>query len=356
MGLARRSSVNAKNLDELVLSASLQADKPIVHVPHVLCHAASRADCRHSRLTSVARHLKPVGATCAPGPFGTIKVEWPLPPELPLVTIIIPTKDKLELLRPCVETVLGRTSYANFELLIIDNASVEQRTADYLAEAERNPRVRVLTYAKPYNFSAINNFAAEHGHGSHLCLLNNDTEVIEGNWLTEMMRYAVRPEVGAVGAKLLYDDGSLQHAGVIIGIGDAAGHAHRFLPPGDPGYFRQPHIAQFVSAVTAACLVIDKSKFQAVGGFDAAALAVAFNDVDFCLKLEAKGWRNVYVPHAVLLHHESKSRGNDTSRANIDRYRKELGVLQARWGTRTYSDPLLNPNLDRYSETFVIDF
>jgi GT2 family glycosyltransferase len=170
------------------------------------------------------------------------------------------------------------------------------------------------------------------------------------------MRYAIRPDVGAVGAKLLYDNGSIQHAGVVVGIGDAAGHAHRFLPANEPGYFRMPHVAQFVSAVTAACLLIDKEKFLKVGGLDEDSLAVAFNDVDLCLKVEAAGWRNVYVPHAVLFHHESKSRGKDISPENIDRYRRELRVLQERWGTKTYEDPLHNPNLDRYSETFVIAF
>ena len=168
------------------------------------------------------------------------------------------------------------------------------------------------------------------------------------------MRYALRDEIGAVGAKLLYEDGTIQHAGVVVGIGDAAGHAHRDLPGNDPGYFRQPHVAQFVSAVTAACLVVKKEKFDQVGGLDEAELAVAFNDVDFCLKLEKAGWRNVYVPHAVLLHHESRSRGRDAAPANIDRYRRELNVLQERWQTKTYADPLHNPNLDRYSETFVI--
>jgi GT2 family glycosyltransferase len=168
------------------------------------------------------------------------------------------------------------------------------------------------------------------------------------------MRYAVKPEVGAVGAKLLYDDGSIQHAGVLVGIGEAAGHAHRHLRAGDPGYFRRAHVAQFVSAVTAACLLVDKAKFQAVGALDADGLPIAFNDVDFCLKLQAGGWRNVYVPHAVLVHHESKSRGSDFSAERIERYRAELAVLQERWGTRTYQDLLHKPNLDRYGETFVI--
>ena len=212
----------------------------------------------------------------------------------------------------------------------------------------------MLRYREPFNYSAINNFAARHARGSYLCLLNNDTEVVEPSWLTELMRYAVRSDVGAVGAKLLYEDGSIQHAGVVVGIGDAAGHPHRFLPAGRPGYFRMAHVPQFISAVTGACLVVEKSKFEAVGGLDEEKLAVAYNDVDLCLKLEAAGWRNVYVPHAVLLHHESKSRGNDMAPAQFGRYSRELTVLQERWKTKTYEDPLHNPNLDRYSETYVL--
>ena len=178
--------------------------------------------------------------------------------------------------------------------------------------------------------------------------------IVEPEWLTEMMRYAVRPDVGAVGAKLLYGDGSIQHAGIVIGMGDAAGHAHRFTPANQPGYFRQPHVSQFVTAVTAACLVIEKQKFEAVGGFDEEKLAIAYNDVDLCLKLQAAGWSNVYVPHATLLHHESKSRDSDFSPTQHERYLSELRVLQERWETKSRQDPQHNPNLDRYSETFVI--
>jgi O-antigen biosynthesis protein len=353
--IRKAARLASNQLSALLLAATSMAEGAIVHVPHILCHVAVRPgdEERDSRIDSITRHLQPLGATCTSGLFGTVKVEWPLPDELPLVSLIVPTKDKLELLRPCVESVLGRTDYGNFEILIVDNGSVEKPTADYLREMETNPRVRVLTCPGPYNFSAINNFAVRKARGSYLCLLNNDTEVVEPAWLSEMMRYAVRPAIGAVGAKLLYEDGSIQHAGVVVGIGEAAGHAHRFLPADQPGYFRQPHIAQFVSAVTAACLVVEKKKFEAVGGFDDEQLAVAFNDVDLCLKIEAAGWRNVYVPHAVLLHHESKSRGKDISPLNIDRYKRELSILQGRWGTKTYEDPLHNPNLDRYSETFV---
>lgn len=357
--LARTAAVsNAEaesSIEALVLAAASEASA-IIHVPHVLCHVdATRAEpAAANRIALVQRKLGPVGAVCSPGPFDTIKVEWPLRDPLPLVSIIIPTRDKIELLRPCIEGLLSRTEYRNLELLIVDNGSTDPAAIDFLQEIAGNPRVRVLAYPHAYNFSAINNFAVAQARGEYLCLLNNDTEVVEPAWLTEMMRYAMRSEIGAVGAKLLYADGSIQHAGVVVGIGEAAGHAHRFLPANDPGYFRQAHVAQFVSAVTAACLVVAKDKFEAVGGLDEEGLRIAFNDVDICLKLQAAGWSNVYVPHAVLLHHESKSRGSDTSATQIDRYRRELAVLQERWGTKTYQDPLHNPNLDRYNETFVL--
>lgn len=349
-----RAQHDARNMDDLLLAATALAEDGIVHVPHILCHVEPRPTAGKGWEIAVGRHLRKWGAVAASGPFDTVKVQWPLPDQLPLVSMLVPTKDKLALLRPCIDGVLNRTDYPEFEILIIDNGSVEKETADYLKEISQDERVRILPYPRAYNFSAINNFAARQARGSFLCLLNNDTEVIEPSWLTEMMRYAIRPEIGAVGAKLLYDDGSIQHAGVVVGIGEAAGHAHRFLPANAPGYFRMPHVAQFVTAVTAACLVVEKAKFETVGGLDEEKLAVAFNDVDLCLKLQAAGWRNVYVPQAVLLHHESKSRGSDLSPLNVDRYRQELHTLQERWRTKTYQDPLHNPNLDRYSETFVI--
>ena len=344
------------NIHELLLAATSATDAAIVHVPHILVHVG-QSDGRvgmRSRSEAVAGHVRARGASSADGPFGTIRVQWPLPAQRPLVSIIIPTRDRVELLRPCVESVLRSTTYEPFEIIVVDNGSTDRATLAYLRELELHPSVRVLSYDQRYNYSAINNFAAQQAGGDFLCLLNNDTEVIEPDWLTEMVRYAVREEVGAVGAKLLYDDGTIQHAGVVVGVGEGAGHAHRFQPADDPGYFRQAHVAQFVSAVTGACLVTEKRKFEAVGGLDAENLAIAYNDVDFCLKLQAAGWKNVYVPHAVLLHHESKSRGSDVSPEHVERYSRELRVLQERWGTSTYDDPLHNPNLDRYSETFVI--
>ena len=353
VSLARKISDRAGTLCELVIAATSRADGRIIHVPHIVTHAASAKIAQPDRLAILTRYLTPKGATCSPGPFGTVKVNWALPKALPLVSIVVPTRDKVDLLRPCLQAVLNKTDYPNIEVVVLNNESTEQSTLSYLAEVSEDERVRVLDSPGPYNFSIFNNFAASKTRGSHLCLLNNDTEVLEPSWLTEMMRYAVRADIGAVGAKLLYDDGTIQHAGVVIGLGDAAGHAHRFLPAHEPGYFRLAHLTHFVSAVTAACLVVEKSKYEAVGGLDER-LGVAFNDVDLCLKLAAAGWQNVYVPHAVLVHHESKSRPKDSAPDQYDRYMRELGLLQERWGTRNYSDPLHSPNLDRYSETFVI--
>lgn len=329
----------------------------VAHVPHIISHRrfdAGPDQYQQERITALSRQFAPSGMEVLPGPFGTTQIKWPLPSQLPLVSIIIPTRDKVKLLRKCVDGVLHETSYPNLELLIVDNGSIEPQTHAYLDDISANPRVRVFPYAAPYNYSAINNFAAAQAHGEYLCLLNNDTEVLEDGWLTQMMRQAIRPHVGAVGAKLLYEDRSIQHAGVIIGLGDAAGHAHRFLKEGQPGYFCQAHVPQYVSAVTAACLLVQTKKFEAVGGLDEAQLAVAFNDVDLCLKLERAGWRNVYTPHAALIHHESKSRGRDISPQHIDRYLKELKVLEERWSTKTYSDPLYNPNLSKITENFLI--
>lgn len=341
---------------DLLLRIVTGSEVSIIHVPHITAHVrtGARAGDQQARLEVVSKYVSGRGGSAAGGLFDTVKVAWPLPSELPLVSIIVPTKDKIHLLRACVETLLGRTSYAKFELLIVDNGSEEAATRRYLAAIASNTHVRVLSYPHAYNYSAINNFAARQANGSYVCLLNNDTEVIEADWLTEMMRYAVRPEIGAVGAKLLYADQSIQHAGVIVGIGDAAGHAHRNLPASKPGYFCRAHVAQFVTAVTGACLLVDKRKFLAVGGLDEDGLAIAYNDVDLCLKLERAGWRNVYVPHAVLIHHESKSRLRDHSPTQIDRYRRELAVFQKRWNVESFHDPFFNPNLDRTSETFLI--
>lgn len=328
----------------------------IVHFPEIVWHQRAGAGDMHQagRVACVADHVRPMGAVARSGAFESVRVDWPLPSELPLVSIILPTRDKFELLRACVESLTALTDYPAIELIIVDNGSVEPETLTYFEYAEREHHARILRYDRPYNYSAINNFAVEEARGSYLCLLNNDTEIVEPDWLRALMRQATRPGVAAAGPKLLYPDGSIQHAGVVIGMGQAAGHAHRNLSNDTAGYFARAHLAHFVSAVTAACLVVEKSKFTAVGGLDERNLAIAFNDVDLCLKFKEAGWQNVYVPQAVLIHHESKSRGDDFAPEHHQRYLAELKVLQKRWGTKTYQDPLHHPDLDLDGENYVI--
>lgn len=329
-----------------------QCPADALHVSYIATATPATAWRKHpSGRIETIRSLFP-DAQIEPGPFGTLIHTPPLPPRAPKVSIIVPTRDRIDLLRPCVESVLRHTGYPDYELLIVDNDSAQPDTFAYFDEARRDSRVRVLHWPHAYNYSAINNFAVAHATGEYICLLNNDTEVISPAWLNAMMTHAVRPEIGAVGARLLYPDRSIQHAGVVIGMGGAAGHAHRGLPEGDPGYFAQALIAREATAVTAACLVVSKDKFDAVGGLDEAGLAIAYNDIDLCLKLRASGLRNFYEPRAVLYHFESKSRGLDFAPDHLARYMRELAVFQKRWNTVGYHDPTHHPQLDPASEIY----
>lgn len=273
--------------------------------------------------------------------------------QLPPVSVIIPTRNRADLLRTCIDG-LRATDYPAIEIIVANNGSAEPETLDYLA-ALANEGVTILDQPGPFNYSAINNNAIAIAKGELLCLMNNDIEVLAPDWLAIMATQALRPEVGAVGAQLLYPDGRIQHAGVVIGVGNAAGHAHRFMRPEDDGYFRRHALPQFVSAVTAACLVVRKEKFLAVGGLDEANFPVAFNDVDLCLKLNARGWQSFYEPRAVLVHHESVSRGLDTDPVGAARFAGELAALQRIWRTNEVVDPYHHPMLSRASEQFALD-
>ncbi|MEM7688717.1 MAG: glycosyltransferase family 2 protein [Pseudomonadota bacterium] len=306
-----------------------------------------------TRMETVAHHVAGQGDVVT-GPFGTTQVRWSLPDTPPTVSVIVATRDHVELLRTCVEGVLKGTDYPALDVIIADNESVEPETLSYMEAVSADPRVQIVRWPHPFNYSAINNFAAGHATGDYLCLLNNDIEVIEPGWLTEMMREAVQPGVGAVGARLLYPDRSIQHAGVAIGIGNAAGHAHRGLPYGEPGYFAQALIARGASAVTAACLVVSKARFDEAGGLDEENLAVAYNDVDLCLKLRKLGLTNTYTPRATLIHHESKSRGLDFAPQHLERYMCELEVFQERWNTTSVVDPWHHPILAREEERYSV--
>lgn len=272
---------------------------------------------------------------------------------MPRVSLIIPTRDRAELLEPCVRSIRARTRYPNYEILIVDNGSVEEKTARLFDELTKDKAVRVLPQPGPFNFSRLNNVAAREATGDMLALVNNDIEAIDDHWLDEMVSLAWQPEVGCVGAKLLYPDGRLQHAGIAIGLGGVAGHAHRFEPKNAPGYLGRLRTAHEVSAVTAACLLVRREVFDQVGGLDEE-LQVAFNDVDFCLKLRAAGYLNIWTPFAELIHHESVSRGRDFTPTKAKRFADEYATMQRRWGAVLLNDPYYSPHLTYDREDFSV--
>jgi GT2 family glycosyltransferase len=284
------------------------------------------------------------------------RIRYRLPETVPLISIIVPTRDAMALLRQCVESVLEKTTYPAFELLVVDNQSTEPEALSYLDGLAGRSAARVLRYDRPFNYSAINNFAAREAKGEILCLLNNDTEVISPDWLEEMVGHLVQPQVGAVGARLLYPDGRVQHGGVTVGPGGCADHLHAELPRGHPGYCQRAVIAQELSAVTAACMLTWKRLYEELGGLNEHALPVAFNDVDYCLRLRDAGYRVIYTPHAELYHHESGSRGIDTTRRERRRARREIKYMRTRWREHMKHDPYYNPNLSYDQPNFTLNW
>ncbi|QWT16928.1 glycosyltransferase family 2 protein [Sphingobium xenophagum] len=272
--------------------------------------------------------------------------------DLPPISVIVPTRNRVDLLRTCLDGV-AEADYPHVEVIIIDNDSDDPETLAYLAALDP-ARHRVLHHAGAFNYSAINNRGAGEAQGRLLCLLNNDIETTNWDWLSIMATQALRPEVGAVGARLLYPDGRIQHAGVVIGVGNAAGHAHRFLRPEEEGYFHRHSLPQFTMAVTAACLVVERDKFMAVGGLNEVDFPIAFNDVDLCLRLNQKGWQSLYEPRATLIHHESVSRGLDRDPVGAARFASELAALKRIWKTDEIYDPYHHPELSRASEQFAV--
>ncbi len=298
----------------------------------------------HKALTDhFARLKQPVELIPVPGDHWRVK--YPLPAQPPLVSLLIPTRNGLKFLQRCVDSILEKTTYPNYEILIVDNGSDDPATLDYFKKVAAKKSVRVVPFNAPFNYSAINNFAAKQANGTILGLLNNDLEVIHADWLHEMVAQALRPQIGCVGAMLYYPNDTIQHAGVIIGLGGVAGHAFRDFPRNTEGVFNRARLVQNYGAVTAACLVIRKSVFDQVGGLDEKSLAVAFNDVDFCLKVRAAGYLNLWTPFAELYHHESASRGVEDTPEKHERFRGEVETMMKRWEKELKHDPAYNPNL-----------
>lgn len=339
----------------------------IFHIPKVLYHWRI-----HENSTSSVQNIKQYAFTSGQKAIGEhfrraeinadvqimspglYRIKYALPDPLPLVTLIIPTKNKSELLSKCVSSILSKTTYPNYDILIIDNNSDEQETIEYLAKIQFDKKVKCIRDERPFNFSSICNNAVQLAEGEYIGLLNNDTEVITPEWIEEMLAIAAREGIGAVGAKLLYPDNTIQHGGIVLGIGGVASHAHKHQPGSSYGYFGRAVLTQEFSAVTAACCLIRKSTYLSIGGLDEKNLAIAFNDVDFCLRLKHAGYRNIWTPFAQLYHHESVSRGNEDTQEKEKRFNREKDFLINNWGDLFENDPAYNPNLTLQNENFEL--
>ena len=353
---------------DLILRASVVVDaSEIVHIPKVLYHwrmvEGSTALSAGAKSYATKAGLKALQDYIAvnqiqakvvhSGRDNFYEVQYSLPLELPKVSIIIPTRDGMEVLRPCIESLISETVYDNYEVVILDNGSENDETLRYLDALSEKSNFKIVRDEGIFNYSRINNVAVTYAVGELICLLNNDIEIVDENWLTEMVSIAIRKEVGCVGAKLLYPDGTLQHAGVILGLGGYAAHSHRGLAGDASGYFCRAQLRQQLSAVTGACLLIKRDVFDEAGGLDEA-FQVAYNDVDFCLRVQALGYQNIYTPFASLIHHESKTRGEDTSIEKTTRFDQEKALLLERWSGVINNDPFYNLNLTRSREDFSI--
>jgi len=328
----------------------------IVHIPRILYHwrqhsrsvsRTSAGKCREAGRRAVADHLQSVGGGSvdpAPEYAGAHRIKFPLPTVLPLVSIIICTRDYEPLLRKAIDSIHSISTFTNYEIVIVDNCSRDPEAVAYLASLAKRPGIRVIRDESPFNFSRLSNTGVAQSKGEVVCLLNNDIEVITPDWIEEMLSFAIKPDVGAVGARLWYPDGTLQHGGVIIGAGGIANHYHLRLPRGNIGYFGRAVLQQELSAVTGACMMVRRKVFDEVCGLDEQ-IAVAFNDIDFCLRLRAAGYRNIWTPFAELTHHESASQVHDDNLEKIARYQREMQFMRARWGKTLEQDPFHNPNL-----------
>ena len=342
---------------DLLLRACEKAEK-ITHIPRILyhwrTHQTSTADNPMSKLyayeagkKAIEEHLARIGAkgnvSVLPD-YGFYRVDYDIPGD-PLVSILIPNKDQKDTLKLCIDSLKKNTDYSNYEVIIIENNSTTDEIFDYYKELEKDPKIRVITWHGEFNYSAINNFGAKEADGDYLLFLNNDIEILEKGWLRSMLGNACRPEVGAVGCKLIYPDNKIQHAGVIIGIGGIAGHAFLNMDAERSGYMHKASLQLNYSAVTAACMLMRKEIFDSLGGFEEE-LKVAFNDVDLCLRICKAGYLIVYDPFVVNKHYESKSRGAEDSEEKVRRFQNEIEYMRTHWiDILKKGDPYYNPNL-----------
>lgn len=330
----------------------------VLHVPEILyhwrTHKASTADNPASKMYAFEAGKRAIeanlertgtkGVVSHTQDLGFYRVKYPVQGK-PLISVIIPNKDEKETLQTCLEMLNNNTSYQNFEIIIIENNSTTDEIFRYYKELSKNPRIHLLRWGKEFNYSAINNFGVAHAKGEYLLFLNNDVKSINPDWMEEMLGVCQRPEVGGVGAKLIYPDNTIQHAGCVVGMGGIAGHMFVDMPADRTGYLHKASLLQDMSAVTAACLMMKKEVFEEAGGFTEE-LAVAFNDVDLCLKVRKNNHLIVYDPYAKLYHMESKTRGAEDSREKVRRFQTEIEYMRCHWLAILKSgDPYYNKNL-----------
>lgn len=335
-----------------------EAAKKICHIPEVLyhwrTHQASTADNPASKMyafeagkRAIEAHLKRQGVEGTVShtkDLGFYQVEYPVQ-GTPLVSVLIPNKDQKDTLKQCLDSVFSKTTYCNYEVIIIENNSQEKETWEYYEELKKRNNVKIVIWESGFNYSAINNFGEKSASGEYLLFLNNDVEVINPHWMEEMLGNCQRKEVGIVGAKLYYPDDTIQHAGTIIGIGGIAGHAFLNMPRSRSGYLHKASLQMDLSAVTAACMMMKRTVFESLDGFEEA-LTVAFNDVDLCLRCVRAGYLVVYNPRVELYHYESKSRGSEDSEDKVRRFQQEIEFMRTRWiDLLKQGDPYYNKNL-----------
>lgn len=330
----------------------------IHHIPEILyhwrTHQSSTADNPDSKLYAFEAGKRAVeanlercglkGQVSHTKDYGFYRVSYPVQGN-PLVSIIIPNKDAKEDLEKCVNSILTKSTYENYEILIVENNSAGSEIFAYYKQLSKNPKIRLLRWKYPFNYSAINNYAASKAKGEYFLFLNNDTEVITTGWIEELLGFCQRKDTGIVGAKLYYGNNTIQHAGTVIGIGGIAGHMFVDMDRERSGYMHKASIIQDLSAVTAACMMVKRKVFEQVHGFEEK-LAVAFNDVDFCLRVRELGYLVVYNPYVELYHYESKSRGTEDSKEKVRRFQSEIEFMRCRWESfLKKGDPYYNKNL-----------
>jgi Predicted glycosyltransferases len=326
-------------INPVSLSASRPPADLLAAIERVVGEHHRRTGSRAVVIADQETHSRSGGLFCA-------RVRHPLPAPAPSVSIIIPTKDAIDLVRNCVSSLLAKTDYPNCEIVLVDHDSTDPQSRPFFESLARAPRVRVIDFHGPFNWAAINNAAVNVCRGDMLCFLNNDIVAVAPDWLAEMVSLLARPGVGAVGAKLLYPNGTVQHAGVVLGADGTAGHAFVGLEADDPGHLGQAALPRTVSAVTGACLLTSRVAFEAVGGFDMVNLPVAYADVDYCLKLQNAGLRVVWTPHARLYHLETQTRGTDDTPEKMARLAREAAHLRTRWARQLSNDPFYNPHFE----------